>query len=600
MTDEPLPPDLEVTDNWSATGLKVTTEMPYRLLLVSDFAGSPDARVSGALTEGVTAVNANSFDELLAEARPSVRLKTTDPTRPGNVMVEIDLAVGSMRDLDPVALASQAAPVKTLFAIREKLLAGVKGTMSVAQVRDAVAAASAGDPELGWLAQAVTGAAAPPAPAAADVLSQLDLGDGDAAPPPKSPLGNIIASAAAQGAGGPDVAKIRAALTELDKRLNLWINKIAHAPAVQALESAWRGLQFLITHMEFRKGLRLSVLHAPRAQLIERFTKQLIDPIFDDGAEAPDVILIDHAFSNSATDVAIVDELAQHAASLPAVISVGLSPAFLGVKQMRQIMTLPTILSLLDQWQFAKWKTMRNQGYARHLGVVLGRGLLRTAEPRQGGTELDFAFVEDCASENDMVWAGGAIAMGCTIAQSVANTGWPLAMSGHMHGQVEGFKQITDVGPKKDREYGPADLELPQSRIDELTVSGINVLMCSRGSPTAVLSGGLSVGRPSSPTDGGVLEISLPYQLFAARVSSLLLALQTTVSKMGSEQGVDYIRKHVCDWLGYTPDVPADQLNVQIRPSDADPSIRQLAVSLVPPPTILPGGIPLVLGYALR
>ena len=115
-----------------------------------------------------------------------------------------------------------------------------------------------------------------------------------------------------------------------------------------------------------------------------------------------------------------------------------------------------------------------------------------------------------------------------------------------------------------------------------------------------MLSRGLSVGRPSSPTDGGVLEISLPYQLFAARVSSLLLALQPTVSKMGSEQGVDYIKKHVCNWLGYTPDVPADQLNVQIRPSDADPSARQLAVSLVPPPNILPGGIPLVLGYALR
>ncbi len=592
MTDEPLPPDVNV-DPPPSGSLKVTTEWPYRLLLISDFTGAEGGTISGGLADEMTSVNAGSFDELLAQSRPTIQFKTTDPTRPGNVMVGLELAFSSMRDFDPVRLAAQIPASAALLKFRERLLARLKGSLSADQLREAAQSASAADAGLAWVVESLAGMEQGPAPQAVDsVLSQLDLGDG--APPP-SATNAAIAAAAGQGAAvaPEEAAALRKTLAELDRRVSLWLNRVLHSPPLQALEAAWRGLQFLVTHMEFRKGLRLSVLHARRAELTERFTKLLIDPVFDEGVDAPDLILVDHAFGNTANDTAALDELAQNAASLPAVLVTGLSPGFLGVKQMRQITTLPPIISLIDQWQFAKWKSLRDKPYGRALGVVLGRGLLRLPSDGESGTELDYAFKEDCQTEADLVWSTGAIGLGCTVAQSFAETAWPVAMAGHLHGQVEGFKTTTG-GPKGDKRFGPTDVELPQNRIDELGVAGVNVLMNVRDGALAVLANGLTAGRATAPTQGGLLEVSLPYQLFAARISALLLALKPHVEQMESGALAAAVTTHLRDWLGLKGEVPADQLSVQVRPTDDGG--RQVAVNLAPPEHLLPGGIPLVLG----
>ena len=87
------------------------------------------------------------------------------------------------------------------------------------------------------------------------------------------------------------------------------------------------------------------MLHAPAAQITDRFRARLIDPVFDEGADAPDLILVDYQFGNGATDLEIIDEFAQHGASLPAVVLAGISPAFFGVKQAWQVQTLPAAIA---------------------------------------------------------------------------------------------------------------------------------------------------------------------------------------------------------------------------------------------------------------
>ena len=78
MTEKPDKFDLEV-DIPMPDGLHVTTEMPYRILLVGNLAGCEQGAVAGPLGDGVVEVNADTFDALMAEACPSVRFTTTDP-----------------------------------------------------------------------------------------------------------------------------------------------------------------------------------------------------------------------------------------------------------------------------------------------------------------------------------------------------------------------------------------------------------------------------------------------------------------------------------------------------------------------------------------
>jgi predicted component of type VI protein secretion system len=357
-------------------------------------------------------------------------------------------------------------------------------------------------------------------------------------------------------------------------------------------------LAYLVSHIEFRKGVRLSVLHAPAADLLERFRTLLIDPVFDEGADAPDLVVVDRSFGSSATDFEVLDELAQHGASLPAIVLAGVSPQFFGVKYAWQIATLPTISNVLDQWQFAKWKTLRGQPYARALGVIVGRGLLREPYKRGDGTELDFSYGEACISDKDFVWASGPIAAVTTTARSVADSGWPVAMSGFVHGRVEGLK--TAVGGKKgDKTFGPSDTKLTQEKTEELGMAGLNAVIGTSDHDDALVCNGLTCARVPRDDVNALLEVSLPYQLFACRLSALLFALKPHLSGLSPDTLGPFVAQHVRDWVPFEGEPTTDQVSVQTRPSDDDPSRLELAVTVTPPQTMLPGGVPVVMGYRL-
>ncbi|NLW04831.1 MAG: type VI secretion system contractile sheath large subunit, partial [Pseudomonadaceae bacterium] len=50
-----------------------------------------------------------------------------------------------------------------------------------------------------------------------------------------------------------DKALVEQMITELDNRLSQQMNSILHAPEFQAIESTWRGLDFLVQRTEFNE-----------------------------------------------------------------------------------------------------------------------------------------------------------------------------------------------------------------------------------------------------------------------------------------------------------------------------------------------------------
>src|SRR5687768_6830949 len=54
-----------------------------------------------------------------------------------------------------------------------------------------------------------------------------------------------------------DKDRIQHLIGELDRRLSAQVDAILHHPAVQHLESAWRGLKHLVERVDFRENIRL-------------------------------------------------------------------------------------------------------------------------------------------------------------------------------------------------------------------------------------------------------------------------------------------------------------------------------------------------------
>lgn len=604
MSDDAMKFDVEV-DFPVPGGLKVSTEKPYRILVVGDFAGSDKGTITGALADGVVEISSTNFDEVLSDARPTINFTFTDPVAGGGQMAEAGLRIASIKDFDPMAMAGQINATAGLFEIREKLVGRLMGKLNGEQLAKQVNAAIGSDSRLSWLSDWLK--AAPP-PKQADpatvnkLLDGLDLGEDESSPSdvgPRSAIGAAVAGAA--GAGGipaEESAAVRRTLNEVDRIISAWLNTILHSAEVQPLEAIWRSIAFLVKQIDFRKNVRLSLLHAHRHDLTTRFTSKVIDPVFDDGADAPDLIILVSSFGNTSSDMEVLDEMAQHAASLPAVILAPVSPTFFGVKHAWQVPTLPALVNMFDQWQFAKWKGLREQTYARLLGVVFGRGLLRQPHGRDDLKDLEFSFKEDASLETSFLWAEGVFAAALTIARSVAESGWPSGMSGYVRGQVEGFASAMG-GKDGKKKYGPSDLQMVQSKIEEIGGAGINVVVGAKDQEIVHFWNGVSAARPGSADISGVLEVSLPYQLFAARLSGLLFDLKPSLSARSEEQVSSIVKSHVQNWLQLPDDLAAQLINVQVRPAEKDPASLELALTTTPPPTILPGGVPVVLGYRI-
>lgn len=607
MAEHPDVSDLEVTlpgEGKPATPQTVMTR-PYRLLLVSDLAGGGNGSLSGPLAEGMVEVNAGSFDELLASAAPTLNWNATLALGTANTSVHLDLRFSSLRAFEPGELARQIPATDRMLTIREQLVARLRGKISADALARVVAQAASEGSDLAWLPQAMQWTPAKPsvAPDVVDsVLNSLDLGEPDAPgaqPPPKTAIGSMVSALAGGGSiPAEEAAAIRRALAELDKRITAWITAVLHSAPVQALETAWRSLAFLVAHIDFRKGTRLFVLHTKKAEVMERFRTRVIDPVFDAGVEAPELIILDLLFGNTAPEIEALDELAQHAASLPAVAIAGAAPGFLGIKYAWQIPSLPPLGGILDQYQFAKWRSLRDQIYARSLGMVLGRGLLRAAHAREDVPELEYAYREECLGEQDFVWASGAVAAASAAAGSLADTGWPVGMAGYVHGRVTGF--TTSPGGKKgEKNFGPTDATLPDAKISEMAMVGFNVLAPVPGLQEAMLWNGLTIARPTKADQTSLLEISLPYQLFAARLGVLLYELKAELRGLTAEQVITHVRTNLGDWLGIEGEVAPDRLNVQARHAADDPAAIELAVTAAPPENLLPGAIPVVMGYKI-
>jgi len=582
----------------------------YRILLVSDFAGSDFAELKGDLPARPVDVSADSFDAVMAACGPRVGLTLADPQDPKAPQAALDLRFDSLKAFEPEAILSLIPATQPLLAAREAVASRLAGKSTPADLASTVDKMAAQHPALAWLgkslqASAAPAASSPPPPAGAvdDLLGSIDLGggasDASGAAKPRSPLSAVVSAAAAGGISAAESTALRVTLTEIDRRLDAWLVAVLHSPQVMAVETAWRSAAFLVRHIEFRKGIALSLMHARRAELLERLRTQVVEPVFEQGAVAPDLIAFDYGIGSTAADIETLDEICQHAASIPAVALVGAAPGYFGAKFAWQIPTLPALNNVMDQWQFAKLKTLRDQLYARSTGVVFGQGLLRRPSKRDPGKPQTYQFHEPAAGVHELIWASGVVSAAAVVARSVAATGWPTTITGINNGRVPGFTAIDDDGPGQ-KAFGPTDTLMQLPKIQELGGVGVNAVVGVKGEAEAVFWNGITLARPTRWEEGGILEISLPYQLFATRLAGLLLSAKDGWTNLPADQAGPTIQTQIYTWMGLQEAAYPGGVTVQTRAPEGDANGLEFAATVIPPPTILPGSVPVVLGFRIR
>ncbi|MBD2782262.1 type VI secretion system contractile sheath domain-containing protein, partial [Xenorhabdus szentirmaii] len=131
-------------------------------------------------------------------------------------------------------------------------------------------------------------------------------------------------------------------IAELDQQISRQLDAVMHHPAFQQVESAWRGLKFLVDRTDFRQNVKLELLDIAKDDLRQDFEDSpeiiqsglyhhtYIQEYDTPGGEPIAAVISNYEFGRGPQDVALLRNIAKVAASahMPFIGSVG--PAFFG------------------------------------------------------------------------------------------------------------------------------------------------------------------------------------------------------------------------------------------------------------------------------
>jgi len=195
-------------------------------------------------------------------------------------------------------------------------------------------------------------------------------------------------------------------IDEIDQRLSKQVNEILHNEFFKELESAWRGLAFVINRTDFRQNIQIDILNCSKWKLMDDFEdtdgieysglyNQLYLQEHDTHGSIPyAVIVANYEFDHSSSDINLLSNISKVAAAVqcPFISSVG--PQFFGFQSIEEL-RFSNVNSILKSEEYALWNKFRLDEDSRYIGLTLNKFLVRLPYSTDVNPIKSFDFVEN-------------------------------------------------------------------------------------------------------------------------------------------------------------------------------------------------------------
>ncbi len=366
------------------------------------------------------------------------------------------------------------------------------------------------------------------------------------------------------------VGNIQAIIAELDRKLSEQVNEILHHPSFQELESAWRGLHYLVTNSETDQQLKIRVLNISKAELaktLRRYKGAAWDqsPIFKKvyeqeygqlGGEPFGCLVGDYYFDQSPQDVELLGEMAKISASAHAPFISSTAPSLFQMESWQELSNPRDLAKIFSTPEYAAWRSLRESEDARYIGLTLPRFLARRPYGAKSEPVEEFAFEEDTtgATEDKFTWANSAYAMAVNINRSFKLFGWCSRIRGIESGGAV-FGLPTYTFPTDDGGVDmtcPTEVAISDRREAELAKSGFMPLIHKKNSDFAAFIGAQSLQRPETYDDpeataNAALAARLPYLFATCRFAHYLKCIVR--DKVGAFKEREEMQKWLQKWI---------------------------------------------------
>jgi predicted component of type VI protein secretion system len=176
------------------------------------------------------------------------------------------------------------------------------------------------------------------------------------------------------------------------------LRRVLHHPAFQALESSWRGLDWLLRSLESEEFIELFAINLPSANwdkaLLKRLEKSLEVHFSERSSSAQKIFLIsDRDFTNTPQDIDLLEGLGQIAVALNAQLIAGAAADFVPSQDVKA--------DVLSSWSHFKTTEL-----ATRINLVLPRILLRLpyGERYDPVEQPAFEELDPDWKGNDLLW----------------------------------------------------------------------------------------------------------------------------------------------------------------------------------------------------
>ncbi|WP_213958106.1 MULTISPECIES: type VI secretion system contractile sheath large subunit [unclassified Variovorax] len=370
---------------------------------------------------------------------------------------------------------------------------------------------------------------------------------------------------------GKDVTKsIQAMIAAIDAKLSEQINKILHNEDFQKIESAWRGLHYMVNNTETDENLKIRVMDISKKDLHKQLKKfkgaawdqsPMFKKVYEQeygqfGGEPFGAIVGDYHFDQSPPDVELLGEMAKIAAAAHAPFITGASPHLMQMESWQELANPRDLTKIFLTPEYAGWRSLRESDDSRYLGMCMPRFLARTPYGAKTNPVEDFDFEEDVAGadHSHYAWANAAYAMATNINRSYKMYGWGSRIRGiESGGAVEGLPLHTfpsDDGGVDQK--CPTEIAISDRREAELSKAGLLSLIHRKNSDFAAFIGAQSLQKPfeyddPDATANANLAARLPYLFACNRFAHYLKCIVR--DKIGSFKERSDMEKWLNKWI---------------------------------------------------
>ncbi|KWV54727.1 type VI secretion protein [Bradyrhizobium macuxiense] len=404
-------------------------------------------------------------------------------------------------------------------------------------------------------------------------------------------------------------------IAEIDRKISAQLDAVLHTDEFQQLESAWRGLKFMVDRTDFRQNIKVEILSVSKDELLTDFEdspeivksglyKHVYSAEFGQFGGQPVAAMISaYEFGSGSQDVKLMRYMSAMAAMAHAPVIASAGPDMFGVERHEEIASLKDLQSIFEGPKYVKWNSFRESEDARYFGLTLPRFLLRLPYGPETIPVKAFNYQEASNGDtNNYLWGSAAFAFATRLTESFAKYRWcPNIIGPQSGGAVENLNLHTYEAMGQLQSKVPTEVLISDRREFELAEQGFIALTMRKGSDNAAFFSANSVQRPKyfgNTQDGKTAELNyklgtqLPYMFMINRFAHYIKVLQReNIGSWKSREELqselnDWIRQYVADQENPSADVrsrrPLRKAEITVDDVEGEPGWYRVGLSLVP------------------